>query len=242
MTAYYEALLAYWAQQEAEAAQHAAVQAANSWRVDHPAARTDQEGLKPTVRTYSAIPDTIWNDLYYSDFYLVSRSMQLFEAYSAPFVELFTGENRGLLTGNTPTQEQSDTIAVVSFATLPFGGYASNAPKAATGLSEGRVIIERIARGEYGKGIDYLKGFLTQGQLRLLGDARTRAMAIGTAVHKATEQALEENFPGRFEYFSNKGMDFLDKTTGELVELTTRAQQAYKQWKYGAGADSLATY
>jgi RHS repeat-associated protein len=39
----------YLQQQEQEQAQHAAVQLANSWRVDHPAAKTDQEGLKPLV-------------------------------------------------------------------------------------------------------------------------------------------------------------------------------------------------
>jgi hypothetical protein len=67
-------------------------------------------------------------------------------------------------------------------------------------------------------------------------------MAIGTAVHEATARALKEQYPERFKYFRTKSTDFLDNTTGELIELTTRAQQAYMQLKYNIGADSLAAY
>jgi len=113
---------------------------------------------------------------------------------------------------------------------------------AAAGEVGGKQVIEAVARKEYGKGLDYLKGFMSPGQLRLLKDPRTAPMAIGTAVHNATWAALREQFPGRFQYFATRGMDFLDKATGEFIELTTKAQQAYKEWKYGVDAGSIATY
>ena len=37
---------------------------------------------------------------------------------------------------------------------------------------------------------------------------------------RATAQALESAHPGRFVY-STRGPDFVDRTTGEIIELTT---------------------
>jgi hypothetical protein len=197
-------------------------------------------GYEQRVITVSAYTPSIWEDLYYSDFYLVSRSMRLFEAANSSIVELFTGEQRGWLTGREPTPELSNTVTTASVVTAPFGLLPKVGGTIA--LTSSKDIIQYVARGEAAKGIQHLQRFLSRAERGLLTNAKTRAMAIGTAVHRATDSALGELFPGRFEYYANRGMDFVDKTTGELVELTTRAQQAYKQWKYGVSAESVATY
>jgi RHS repeat-associated protein len=196
-------------------------------------------GYEQRVITVSAYTPSIWEDLYYSDFYLVSRSMRLFEAANSSIVELFTGEQRGWLTGREPTPELSNTVTTASVVTAPFGLLPKVGGTIA--LTSSKDIIQYVAGGEAAKGIQHLQRFLSRAERGLLTNAKTRAMAIGTAVHRATDSALGELFPGRFEYYANRGMDFVDKTTGELVELTTRAQQAYKQWKYGVSAESVAT-
>jgi hypothetical protein len=48
---------------------------------------------------------------------------------------------------------------------------------------------------------------------------------VGTAVHRATRDALAERFPGRFQY-RTRGPDFLNRLTGREIELTTPAAKA----------------
>ena len=103
-------------------------------------------------------------------------------------------------------------------------------------------IIEAVARAERAKGIDYLKGFMSAKQRKMLQNPKTAALAIGHAVHDATAQALRDLYGSRFSYYRNKGVDFVDHMTGEIVELTTHAQRADKEWKYGLRADQVATY
>lgn len=50
-------------------------------------------------------------------------------------------------------------------------------------------------------------------------------MFLGQAVHRATDAALQASYPGRFIY-NLVGPDFLDTTSGDLVELTTPGQLA----------------
>jgi hypothetical protein len=102
--------------------------------------------------------------------------------------------------------------------------------------------VQRVARGEYAHGIDYLKAFMSEAQRRQLNDPRTARLAIGHTVHDATEAALEKLYPGRFGYSRSSGVDFVDRTTGEQVELTTRGQQAFKQMKHNLGPSQIATY
>jgi hypothetical protein len=54
----------------------------------------------------------------------------------------------------------------------------------------------------------------------------------GTAVHDATADVLEEQYPGRFSY-STIGPDFTDMATGETIELTTPGQVAAHAAKGG---------
>ena len=44
---------------------------------------------------------------------------------------------------------------------------------------------------------------------------------MGTAVHRATAQALEVSHPGRFNYNATRAFDFIDMSTGQAIELTT---------------------
>ena len=50
-------------------------------------------------------------------------------------------------------------------------------------------------------------------------------MFVGQAVYDETAAALERAYPGRFTY-NRIGPDFLDNTTGDAVELTTRGEAA----------------
>jgi len=103
-------------------------------------------------------------------------------------------------------------------------------------------IIENVSRAERAQGLQYLKGFLSPAEARLLSNPKMAALTIGKAVHRATARALDRLYPGRFKYFETRGMDFLDKTKNKLIELATEAQKAYKMRKYGVGPEDVATY
>jgi hypothetical protein len=64
---------------------------------------------------------------------------------------------------------------------------------------------------------------------------------LGQAVHRATRDALEEQFPGRFIY-RTRGIDFVDTSTGEMIELTTPSQVASHMARPGYRGASYATY
>jgi hypothetical protein len=63
---------------------------------------------------------------------------------------------------------------------------------------------------------------------------------LGQAVHRATRDALEEQFPGRFIY-RTRGIDFVDTWTGEMIELTT-GQVASHMARPGYQGASYAHY
>lgn len=54
------------------------------------------------------------------------------------------------------------------------------------------------------------------------GNYKTARRWLGTALHNAVAADLEENYPSRFTYTSNRLPDYLDHETGIRVELTTR--------------------
>ena len=66
-------------------------------------------------------------------------------------------------------------------------------------------------------------------------------MAIGIAVHEAKDRTLRSLYPGRFKYSSNNGIDFIDRTTGEIVESTTEREVASKMQKYNVTGNEIAT-
>jgi hypothetical protein len=57
-----------------------------------------------------------------------------------------------------------------------------------------------------------------------LADPSKGQRFLGTAVHRATEASLQKQFPGRFDYNSTRAFDFIDKATGQAVELTVEHQ------------------
>ena len=181
------------------------------------------------VAGWQAAPFNPYTEVIFARIPIVSRIFELADAATAPFVELFTGEPVGLFTGGYATPEAEQTAAVLTFAAGSFGAPA----EVGRALPPATRIVANVARAERAKGVAYLSGFLSDAEQALLASPGMRKMVIGTAVHRATDAMLGAMYPGRFTYFANRGMDFLDKTTGELVELTTRAQRAYKVWKYG---------
>ncbi|WP_187271814.1 RHS repeat domain-containing protein [Aeromicrobium terrae] len=68
-----------------------------------------------------------------------------------------------------------------------------------------------------------------------------RRPMLGQAVHRATARELERNYPGRFVY-STRGPDFLDTTTGKMLELTTPKQVAAHEKRPGYGGVTMCTY
>jgi len=64
---------------------------------------------------------------------------------------------------------------------------------------------------------------------------------LGQAVHNATAQALEALYPGRFLY-SRVGPDFIDRATGQIIELTIPGAQAAHMAKPGYDAVDYALY
>jgi hypothetical protein len=67
------------------------------------------------------------------------------------------------------------------------------------------------------------------------------ARFLGQVVHKLTDQILRDEYPGRFIY-NHVGPDFLDKLTGELIELTTPGQVGRHLARPGYGGASMVTY
>ena len=63
---------------------------------------------------------------------------------------------------------------------------------------------------------------------------------LGQAVHRATADALDQAYPGRFIY-RTRGIDFVDTTTGEALELTTPGEVAVHEARYGIGV-AMCTY
>ena len=84
---------------------------------------------------------------------------------------------------------------------------------------------------------------MTQGQYNAYINTPAVASAqYGTAVHRATANALENLYPGVYKY-NTIGPDFLNTTTGQYIELTTPGQVAAHAAKGGAYTNAAyATY
>lgn len=82
-------------------------------------------------------------------------------------------------------------------------------------------IIQATAREQAAVGADVLKRSLSAAERAAMeADPRLTSRMLGQAVHRNTAEALEQAHPGRFIY-RTRGPDFVDTTTGELLELTT---------------------
>ncbi|MDQ3574357.1 MAG: hypothetical protein M3404_05450 [Actinomycetota bacterium] len=105
-------------------------------------------------------------------------------------------------------------------------------------------IVEQTARAEAGQGTAYLREYMRPGErLRFDLDPAKGTRYVGQATHRATAQSLEAQFPGRFAY-RHRGPDFLDRTTGEVTELTTPRQVPphMRRPDYPQDPQSYATY
>ena len=112
-------------------------------------------------------------------------------------------------------------------------------PEAAT---EARVIISSVAQEQANLGVKDLGRYMSERQLNAyLKNPAAGSRFLGTAVHDATARALETRYPSRFTY-NLVGPDFLDETTGELIELTTPRQVGAHLARPGYGRVTISTY
>ena len=103
-------------------------------------------------------------------------------------------------------------------------------------------IISSIAQGQADLGVGSLSRYMSANQLRAyLANPAAGSRFLGTAVHNATAKALEMRYPFRFIY-NLIGPDFLDTTTGDLIELTTPRQVGAHLARPGYGRVTIATY
>jgi hypothetical protein len=126
---------------------------------------------------------------------------------------------------------------------IGFGAGALETDAAGTeGASEASAIISAIAQEEANLGVSGLSRYMSANQLRAyLANPAAGSRFLGTAVHKATAEMLEIRYPSRFIY-KLVGPDFLDTTTGKLIELTTPRQAAVHLARPGYSRVTISTY
>lgn len=88
-------------------------------------------------------------------------------------------------------------------------------------------IIGQIAQSHADRGVAHLSTYLRPAeQLAVANGSRTSKGMLGHAVHRATNATLQDLYPGRFSYSPTRSFDFIDKSTGQALELTTPGQAA----------------
>ena len=84
-------------------------------------------------------------------------------------------------------------------------------------------LVKEIAQHQYSAGFNHLKQFMSPKEIKAyLADPSVASMIIGHAVHRATDAVLQRMHPGRFDYNATRAFDFLDRSTGQAIELTTK--------------------
>jgi hypothetical protein len=113
------------------------------------------------------------------------------------------------------------------------GGFRLTGSGGGLSAKDSAAIISRTAQAEANSGVNYLKGFLSKGEVAAY-DANPAGGSrfLGQAVHRATARALETNYGKRFSY-STRGPDFTDAVTGQRIELTTPGQASSHAATYG---------
>jgi RHS repeat-associated protein len=100
-------------------------------------------------------------------------------------------------------------------------------------------VVRQMAVQQYQGGFKHLRQFMSPREIKAyLADPENGSRFLGHAVHRATESALQKLHPGRFDYNATRAFDFLDKSTGQAIELTTKKGLKTHQ---NRGAD-LVTY
>lgn len=103
-------------------------------------------------------------------------------------------------------------------------------------------IIQSTARTEAGRGVGSLRGALSPAERAAMdADPSLTSRMLGQAVHRRTAGALEEADPGRF-WYQTRGPDFVDRTTGEMLELTTPGQVGAYLARPGYANVTMCTY
>ena len=91
-------------------------------------------------------------------------------------------------------------------------------------FESGEDIIQRTARDISNRGTAWLVGNMTPRERRAYSrDPDAGSRFLGQVVHRETANELDVMYPERFEY-RRRGPDFIDRETGERVELTTPGQ------------------
>jgi hypothetical protein len=72
-------------------------------------------------------------------------------------------------------------------------------------------------------------------------DPSLTSRMLGQAVHRRTAGALDEAYPGRF-WYRTRGPDFVDRTTGEMLELATPGQVGAHLARPGYANVTMCTY
>lgn len=108
--------------------------------------------------------------------------------------------------------------------------------------SSAQEIVETTARAQAARGADVLSGALSPAERAAMARSPwLQKPMLGQAVHRNTADALEEAYPGRFVY-RTRGPDFLDTSTGKLLELTIPGQVGAHLARPGYGGVTMCTY
>jgi hypothetical protein len=91
-------------------------------------------------------------------------------------------------------------------------------------------------------GMEGLQEFLSERELAAYeANPEAGSRFLGQAMHRATVEELETQYPGCFIY-RTIGPDFVDTTTGEMLEVTTPGQVGAHALRPGYGGVTYATY
>jgi hypothetical protein len=115
----------------------------------------------------------------------------------------------------------------------------TTAAKAAPSAQE---IIQSTARAQSARGVEALKGSLSSGERAAMeADSGLASRMLGQGVHRSTANALDKAYPGRF-WYRTRGPDFVDRTTGEMLELTTPGEVGKHFARPGYSNVTMCTY
>ena len=113
---------------------------------------------------------------------------------------------------------------------------------AAPALEAGEDVVAQVAQQHASKGFEGLTPWMSEAeQAAYAANPARGSRFLGQAVHNATAETLDLLYPNRFVY-SRIGPDFLDKATGEMIELTTPGSKAAHMVKEGYENVKYALY
>lgn len=136
------------------------------------------------------------------------------------------------LVGTSRASRAAEQAAVRAAATAPSSNPLNIVNPHFT--PNGRTIVSAVAQEQADAGLQHLGKFLSlEEQLAYAENPAAGSRYLGTAVHKATDEALRTFHPERFDY-NTIGPDFFDNVSGQYIELTTPGQVGRHVAKGGA--------